>query len=162
MKYLLLLLLFPTLSFAYGDEHEPEINCLAENIYHESRGEGIKGMEAVGHVTMNRVESSRFPDSVCGVVKQAKLHPSWKTGELVPIRNACQFSWYCDGKPEVIDYDSVEWKNAKLVSAVTFYRLSGQDFTQGSMWYHADHVTPYWAHTMIKVNKVNNHIFYRQ
>ena len=106
MRALALILLLPSLSFAYGDADEAEVVCLAENIYHEARGEGIEGMLAVGHVTMNRVESSRFPDTVCGVVRQTKYIKSWRTGELVPARNRCQFSWYCDGRPEVVNKES--------------------------------------------------------
>ncbi len=160
--FFLALLLLPSLSFAYGDADESEIVCLAENIYHESRGEGVSGMFAVGHVTMNRVKSSRFPDSVCGVTKQTKYVKSWRTGELVPAINRCQFSWYCDGKPEIVDKQSNAWKNSMSIAAAVFYRLEGDDITHGSMWYHAERVTPYWAHTMSKVMQVNKHIFYRQ
>lgn len=161
MRALALILLLPSLSFAYGDKDEAEVVCLAENIYHEARGEGIEGMLAVGHVTMNRVESSRFPDTVCGVVRQAKYVKSWRTGEMVPARNRCQFSWYCDGRPESIDKESRSWKNSMLVAAVAFYRMNGDDTTLGSMWYHAERVNPYWANSMHKVRQVNNHIFYR-
>lgn len=162
MRALALILLLPSLSFAYGDADEAEVVCLAENIYHEARGEGIEGMLAVGHVTMNRVESSRFPDTVCGVVRQTKYIKSWRTGELVPARNRCQFSWYCDGRPEVVNKESKAWKNSMLIAAATFYRMNGDDTTYGSMWYHAERVTPYWANSMHKVRQVNNHIFYRQ
>lgn len=46
-------------------------------LHYEARGESYEGKVAVASVVMNRVESSRFPNTVCGVVKQRK-----------------QFSWY--------------------------------------------------------------------
>ncbi|HBT02398.1 MAG TPA: cell wall hydrolase, partial [Citreicella sp.] len=42
-------------------------------------------------VIMNRVDSPRFPSTVCAVVKQG-------TGR----KHACQFSYTCDGQPEQI------------------------------------------------------------
>ena len=45
--------------------------CMALNIYHEARNQSIVGQVAVAEVVMNRVEDSRFPDTICEVVKQA-------------------------------------------------------------------------------------------
>ena len=47
------------------------VMCLALNLYHEARGESLAGNLAVGFVTMNRVADPRYPDTVCGVVKQS-------------------------------------------------------------------------------------------
>ena len=60
-----------------------EVDCLAENIYHEARTEGTKGQQAVALVTMNRLNNDKFPKKICEVVKQ-------KTN------GTCQFSWYCN------------------------------------------------------------------
>src|SRR6056297_641376 len=65
--------------------------CLAEALYFEARGETIKGQFAVAEVIMNRVESARFPGSICGVINQG-------TGR----KYACQFTYTCDGIPERI------------------------------------------------------------
>ena len=65
--------------------------CMALNIYHEARNESTMGQLAVGQVVMNRVYDDRFPDNVCSVVKEGKPYNGH------PIRNRCQFSWYCDG-----------------------------------------------------------------
>ena len=56
-----------------------EARCLAENIYHEARGQGTAGWLAVAAVTLNRVTDERFPDTICGVVFQAETRESWKT-----------------------------------------------------------------------------------
>ena len=89
-----------------------EARCLAENIYHEARGQGTAGWLAVAAVTLNRVTDERFPDTICGVVFQAETRESWKTkGKDVPdieriyypVRHRCQFSWYCDGMSDDIN-----------------------------------------------------------
>ena len=64
--------------------------CLAQNIYYESRNEDIQGQYAVASVTLNRANDPRFPNTVCGVVKQKTV--SKRTKKLV-----CAFSWYCEG-----------------------------------------------------------------
>ena len=47
-----------------------EMVCMADNLFHEAKVDGMRGMEAVAAVVMNRVHDSRWPDSVCGVVYQ--------------------------------------------------------------------------------------------
>lgn len=61
--------------------------CLAMTIYREARGEGTRGMAAVGYVVMNRVKHKYFPGTVCEVVLQAR---TFRSG-----RRVCQFSWVC-------------------------------------------------------------------
>ena len=56
-----------------------ELKCMAENIYFEGRAEPMMGKIAIGHVVMNRIEDQRFPDTICGVVKQGPVRESWKT-----------------------------------------------------------------------------------
>jgi hypothetical protein len=65
--------------------------CLAEAIYFEARGEPVEGQFAVAEVILNRVDSPKFPNSICKVVRQG-------TGR----KHACQFSYNCDGKLEYI------------------------------------------------------------
>ena len=45
-----------------------EWRCLAEALYFEARGETVKGQFAVAEVILNRVESTRFPSSICCVL----------------------------------------------------------------------------------------------
>ena len=47
-------------------------NCLMRAMYFESIRSSREGLLAVGTVVMNRVESPKFPSSVCGVVGQRK------------------------------------------------------------------------------------------
>ena len=75
---------------------EAEVSCLAMNMYHEARNQSFAGQLAVANVTMNRVNDERFPDTICEVVKQGPTRPSWKDKtKRVPIRNRCQFLWFC-------------------------------------------------------------------
>lgn len=66
-----------------------ETQCLAQNIYHEARGEPFRGKLAVARVTLNRVNSGTFPNTICGVVYQ-KGQFSW-TSKRYKIRD--QHAW---------------------------------------------------------------------
>lgn len=127
---------------------DQELRCLALSMYFEARGEPMVGQRAVGHVVMNRVAHSRFPKSVCEVVRQGgeqRLH-------------RCQFSWWCDGhtdKPK----NKTGWKNSVQL-ATKIYHGESTDPTGGALWYHADYVSPYWQKVFTKGPKIGQHIFY--
>ncbi len=55
-----------------------EVECLSLNMYHEARNQGTAGLLAVSNVVLNRVNDERFPDTVCGVVKQGPTRQSWR------------------------------------------------------------------------------------
>ena len=132
--------------------------CMAQNIYFESANQSFAGRLAVGHVVINRMEDLQFPNTVCGVIYQAKTKINWK-GNEVPIRNQCQFSWYCDGLSDE-PVDSATWiKSLRIADLV----LTGeyQDITEGSLWYHADYIYPYWADELEYVTQIQDHIFYK-
>jgi len=132
------------------------VMCLALNLYHEARGESLAGNLAVGFVTMNRVADPRYPDTVCGVVKQAKYH-AWSE---FPIRNKCQFSWFCDGlsdkpKDDKAFMESVLLSKHIMASTVT-------DISEGATHYHATWIqAPYWAGDLSVVLELDQHIFYK-
>ena len=93
-----------------------ELECLALNIYHEARSESLAGQYAVADVTNNRVESKRYPSTICGVVKQAVLYEWGVQRELfIPKNNMCKFSWYCDGQPDAT-IEEYAWVRAKEVA----------------------------------------------
>lgn len=150
-----------------------ELHCMAQNIYFEANNQSKTGMIAVAQVTMNRVRDSRFPDTVCEVVFEGPIRESWKTRQdstladneriFYPIKNRCQFSWYCDGKADVIPYpeNNISWRKAQDVAleVMAFDRYSG--IVEGATHYHADYVNPDWNKTITLVTKIDNHIFYR-
>lgn len=135
---------------------EEEKVCLAKNIYFEARGQILKGQFAVALVTINRVKSPDYPNSICEVVWQRKRSP--RSGNLVP-----QFSWTLDGKSD--HPKSSKYWNQSYMLATTIIgngRLDNiPDFTKGSLFYHAIYVSPYWRHKLEMVATIGDHIFYR-
>lgn len=64
------------ISFQTLPSSNSEIDCLAKVIYFEARGESEKGKLAVALATLNRVDSPKFPKTICQVVFQ-KRQFSW-------------------------------------------------------------------------------------
>ena len=128
---------------------EAAVMCLAMNVYHEARGEGIRAMMAVAEVTMNRVNDHRFPDDVCSVVQQG----------YEPGRRDCQFSWYCDGLSDAMREE--EWSAVAQLIAIDYLTGLETNFTDGATHYHATYVNPYWADSLTETTTIDSHIFYR-
>ena len=114
------------------------------------------GKVAVAQVVMNRVKDTRYPNTVCDVVKQGLTY-KWKPS--LPIKNRCQFSWYCDGKSDK-PREAKAWRTAMHV-ANGVYNGHLDDFVEGSTHYHAYYVNPSWAETKTYVTRIDDHIFYR-
>ncbi|MEL6482245.1 MAG: cell wall hydrolase [Pseudomonadota bacterium] len=122
--------------------------CLAEGLYFEARGEPIMGQIAVAEVILNRVDSRRYPDSVCDVLQQGAHR-----------LNACQFSYNCDGQKETIG----EKRAFEQVGRVAWLMLEGRPrtLTGKATHYHATHVRPRWASKLVRTARIGDHIFYR-
>ena len=58
------------------------VRLLAACIYGESRGEPYKGQVAVGAVILNRVKSSKFPNSIAGVIYQPGAFDAVSDGQI--------------------------------------------------------------------------------
>ena len=136
--------------------------CMALNIYHESRSENLAGKFAVADVVMNRVNDRRYPNNICTVIYEAEMKPSWRDPEvLVPARNRCQFSWYCDGKSdEPTETDA--WNESILVAHQSIYEGRMQGLTEGATHYHTVYIEPYWASSLDLIGHIGSHIFYRE
>lgn len=137
-------------SVVTAEQRMKELDCLARNIYFESASEPFEGKVAVAQVTMNRVESGKFANSVCGVVYQKNVFYE---------KVVCQFSWYCD-RPATLKIRSPEMYNesyevAKKVLLENF-RLPS---LENALYYHADYVNPGWRKQ--KITKIGRHIFYQ-
>ena len=135
---------------------ETAFMCMALNIYHEANNQSMLGQIAVGQVVMNRVADSRFPDTVCEVVKQAVTHK----GTNKPILFRCSFSWYCDGKDDTPKNEKA-WRKAQDVAFLVIYDKIKLDVTEGATHYHATYVRPSWAKTKKRTTRIEKHIFYR-
>ena len=117
-----------------------DLQCLAENVYYEARGEPLAGQYAVAEVTMNRVASARFPGSVCEVVHQ---------------RGA--FSWtYNKPMPEPFGY---EWRRARAVASSVYQNIESP-LAHGALYYHASYISPEWARGKQRVALIGRHLFY--
>ena len=136
---------------------ETALMCLALNTYHEAKNQSMIGQIATAQVVMNRVEDSRYPNTVCEVVKQG---PKYK-GSDVPVRHKCQFSWFCDGKSDEPKKDSKEWFKAQDYARIVLSGRIALDVTEGATHYHATYVKPSWAKTKTRTTRIESHIFYR-
>ena len=136
---------------------ENDYHCLASNIYWESRNQSLSGQMAVGHVVFNRVDNKRFPDTICEVVTQTKYYPSGG----IDLHD-CQFSWYCDGRSDLpLKHEEHIYEDAFYL-AVHMIEDRGLDITEGATHYHSDKVSPYWAPSLQRMTKIDNHIFYKR
>lgn len=119
-------------------EHE----CLAMNIYHESRGERVEGQIAVAQVTINRVNHKEWPSSICEVVYQPY-----------------QFSWtHLIKDPSPIEAKA--WSDAKVIARDVMIG-NVEDPSKGAVFYHANWVNPDWADQMELSKVIGNHLFYK-
>ena len=141
------------------DFEQREIFCLAKNMYFEARGEPLMGRLAVAFVTINRVNSSRYPRTVCGVVHQGAHDTAGR-----PLLHRCQFSWYCDGLPDVIEDREIYSKilgEARHIYTKYYIENELLDLVEGATHYHADYVNPYWTTSYSMTSTIGAHIFYR-
>lgn len=117
-----------------------QIQCLADNIYHEANGEPDEGKLAVALVTMNRTVSKGFPDTVCGVV--------YERG---------QFTW-ASRKPRT-NRESAGYKQIYEIAETTYINYKTMvDITKRSLYFHAVHVNPGW--NLRRTIQLGRHIFY--
>jgi spore germination cell wall hydrolase CwlJ-like protein len=133
------------------EKRAAEIQCLAENIYFEARGEPLAGQYAVAEVTLNRVASPYFPKTVCGVVHQTH----WDSRRR---RSIGAFSW--TELEELGGPHGPAWRQAMKV-ATTAYDGLNTPLVPGALYYHATSIKPYWASSRKTVARIGEHVFYR-
>ncbi len=124
-----------------------EFTCLATAMYHEARGETIRGQAAVGEVILNRVDSGEYPRSICGVVNQRG-------------NGGCQFSYVCDRRTDAIT-DRGSWLRAERIAAVLMAGAT-RTLTGGATHFHTPKVRPDWSRRFARTAVIGGHIFYRQ
>lgn len=127
-----------------------EIECLARNIFHEARGEPREGKIAVGVVTINRRNDSRFPNTICGVINQR-------------TRAVCQFSWRCQAvrAPNRSDQNWIE--SQQIARSLLTDRGFFQQFRQrmgNILFFHATYVRPAWSRSKARLYRIGGHLFY--
>ena len=134
-----------------AQQQNRELHCLALNVYHEARGEPTIGQYAVAEVTMNRVASKRYPDTVCEVVYE-------KRWDRIRKRHVGAFSW--TELDFVSTSDVKAWERAKEVAERVFYGRE-EPRVNGALFYHARRIRPSWARKKVQVARIGRHIFYR-
>lgn len=143
----------PKIYFSQLDKSvKKEIECLIDNIHYEAAGESHTGKIAVAFVTMNRVNSGKYPSRVCDVIYQRDSR-------------VCQFSWVCQNKTTVknvltLSHEMYYNYIRDLAISVYFYHDQMQDPTKGAIFYHADYVSPNWKKVK-KTVTIGRHIFYK-
>lgn len=125
---------------AEGVDLDADLKCLASAIYFESKGEPLDGQLAVAQVILNRVESGRFGNGICGVVKAPKQFSFVRGGSMPAPSNMAQ------------------WATAKAIALIAFSN-SWPEVAPDATHFHATRVNPGWK--LRRVATVGQHIFYR-
>lgn len=128
----------------YKTVDERELNCLANNIYFESRNQSNLGQLAVGLVTVTRAERQKWSKTICGVVYDHK-----------------QFTWTWDKKQKLKHEDTLQYLQAlHLASRILYGDFDSMREMFNADHYHTTKVHPAWADKFSKVATIDNHIFY--
>ena len=120
--------------------------CLTAAIFFESRDQSYDAQRAVADVVMNRVESPRWPDTICGVVYQRRA-----------------FSFTHDGmSDDPNDYNNsiLDVQAAVIAKEIARNTIRGDRLGLPSTHYHATFVRPYWAFMYSYDGRVGGHLFY--
>ena len=130
---------------------QKQVDCLAQNIYHEAKSEPREGQVAVALVTLNRLASGNYANDICGVVNQ-------KTNGV------CQFSWVCQpfiATKSLTSNTNSLYNDIRNVAVYVIMNYDNiHDVTKGATFYHADYVNPQWG--LPKTTQIGRHIFYKR
>lgn len=104
-----------------------EKDCLVRAMYFESNRSSEAGLLSVGTVVMNRVESPRYPETICGVVGAPR---QFATGVLTRPMAARDLP-----KVEAIAEDILNGKRHEPVGAAKHFHMAGMRFSYPNMHY---------------------------
>jgi len=143
---------------------QAEIECMAKNIYFEAGVESTAGKLAVANVTINRKLNKSYPNTICGVVQEGIHYYNAKSEHYVPVKNRCQFSWYCDGRTDIPN-EGKTWESSRALAITVLeshYDEELIDITDGAIFYHANWMKKYpsWSKQKIIMASIDRHIFY--
>lgn len=126
---------------------QKDIDALILNAFNEARGEPVAGIRAVLGVTMARVGSACYPDTVHEVVYQRKQFSwTWQRGTARTLSAAKAREPETYGKVKLVVSDFIA-DGAKPSQAVL---------------YHTRNVNPAWANaaSVARIKTMGSHIFY--
>jgi len=136
---------------------EQTILCLVQNSYFEARNQDDNAVMSITMVVMNRMEHNSYPSNICDVIHQGY---SDSAGNM--ILNKCQFSWYCDGKADMMTNINSRKRMEGLVYKSLWLWYNGVDITNGSTHYHTTTVNPNWSNTLLYTMQIGDHKFYKR
>jgi len=120
-----------------------DLECLTRNIYYEAGVESRVGKFAVAHVTVNRLKTGYWGNSICKVV-YARKQFSWTLAKKLPRPN------------------SQLWTESEDVArkVLAGHRVRG---LRKSLYYHAVYIKdPHWADPKQEAGQIGNHVFYNR
>jgi N-acetylmuramoyl-L-alanine amidase len=131
--------------YEISHEFNKQLLCMARNIYYEAGREPYEGKLAVAQVVNNRVNSSKFPKTICEVVYQK-------------INNIYQFSWV--GENPSGKMNPYVWEESLIVAKKSMTQSNIHELLAKTkaMYFHATSVSPDWH--LKRVTQIGNHIFY--
>jgi spore germination cell wall hydrolase CwlJ-like protein len=135
--------------YVSAEDRLRQLDCLTRNIYWEAASEPFEGKVAVAQVTLNRVESGRFANTVCGVVYQKNVFYE---------RVVCQFSWLCENTHKTRAVHQPMWQESELVAKKVLLENFRLPSMKNALYYHADYVNPNWRKP--RIDQIGHHIFY--
>lgn len=137
--------LMSTAAVAEACDKSKELQALALNIYHEARGESEQGMRMVGEVTINRVSSFHYPDTICEVVYQRG-----------------QFSWVASKKNKTPKETEAWQKSLEIAQELLDENVASYDhLATHFINKHDAKNPPRWLRRFEKVETIGDHTFYR-
>ena len=133
-----------------AEVRERQLGCLAKNIYHEAGNEPFEGKVAVAQVTMNRADSGKFPEDICGVIYQKNAFYE---------HVLCQFSWVCDRVTSMRPINKAAYNESYEVAKKVLLEGFRLPSLNTALYYHADYINPGW--NKVKIAQIGHHIFYK-
>lgn len=127
--------------------HSSPVNCMAQAMYHEARGESEEGLAAVGFVIRNRTRSDQFPDSICRVVLESH-HANGK--------KVCQFSWTCKPIPPM---NKGQFQRAQMMALLVLKGLV-DDPVHGAVYFRAIYDKGRPSQYAKRLKRIDNHVFF--
>lgn len=142
----------------HHETFEQQHACLAKAVYFEA-SPYYKAQRAVADTIINRVISTDYPHTVCGVIYQ-------RTKNKTTGKTSCQFSYICEGKTKVVK-NSQKWLTSEQVALEVlneFVLFTRNDITNGATHFHDYRVNPLWARSskFIKTFKTSKLSFYKK
>jgi spore germination cell wall hydrolase CwlJ-like protein len=126
-------------------QSQPSCRLMAFAIYHEARGEGAKGMQAVANVIMKRVDDKRWPSTIEEVIRDKKQFSFWSKKKLdIEERGVYIVALRLANK-------AVE-KNLVDVTKGATHFLSKKDLTRLPRWVYSKQV--------VRTVRIGRHTFY--